>query len=108
MFLIIYDTWLFQFFASQGVVPFYKSFRAFHSNRHETGVGGVVQFFLTIIKCWILNQVWKPINSKFRVPRKQGEHFLGARAENQDSWVFYFPYIYEIYKGKYWFTDKKS
>jgi hypothetical protein len=28
------------------------------------------------------------INRKFRVPRKQGAHFLGARAQNQDPWVF--------------------
>jgi hypothetical protein len=27
------------------------------------------------------------INRKFRVPRKQGAHFLGARAQIQDSWV---------------------
>jgi hypothetical protein len=25
---------------------------------------------------------------KFRVPRKQGAHFLSARAQIQDSWVF--------------------
>jgi hypothetical protein len=30
------------------------------------------------------------INRKFRVPRKQGAHFLGAQAEIQDSWVFSF------------------
>jgi hypothetical protein len=28
------------------------------------------------------------INRKFRVSRKQGAHFLGARAQIQDSWVF--------------------
>jgi hypothetical protein len=28
------------------------------------------------------------INRKFRVPRKQGAHFLGARAQIQDPWVF--------------------
>jgi hypothetical protein len=28
------------------------------------------------------------INRKFRVPRKQGAHFLGSRAQIQDSWVF--------------------
>jgi hypothetical protein len=28
------------------------------------------------------------INRKFRVPRKQGAHFLGARAQIQDSLVF--------------------
>jgi hypothetical protein len=28
------------------------------------------------------------INRKFRVPRKQGAHFLGARAQIQDSWAF--------------------
>jgi hypothetical protein len=27
------------------------------------------------------------INRKFRVPRKQGAHFLGARAHIQDFWV---------------------
>jgi hypothetical protein len=27
-------------------------------------------------------------NRKFRVPRKQGAHFLGARAQIQDPWVF--------------------
>jgi hypothetical protein len=27
-------------------------------------------------------------NRKFRVPRKQGAHFLGAWAQIQDSWVF--------------------
>jgi hypothetical protein len=31
----------------------------------------------------------KPINRKFRVPRKQGAHFLGARAQIQDSLVFH-------------------
>jgi hypothetical protein len=28
------------------------------------------------------------INRKFRVPRKQGANFLGARAQIKDSWVF--------------------
>jgi hypothetical protein len=28
------------------------------------------------------------INRKFRVPRKQGAHFLGERAQIQDPWVF--------------------
>jgi hypothetical protein len=30
----------------------------------------------------------KKINRKFRVPRKQGAYFLGARAQIQDSWDF--------------------
>jgi hypothetical protein len=37
----------------------------------------------------------KIINRKFRVPRKQGAHFLGARAQIQDFWVFHLQY--EIY-----------
>jgi hypothetical protein len=28
------------------------------------------------------------IKRKFRVPRKQGAHFLGEGAQIQDSWVF--------------------
>jgi hypothetical protein len=28
------------------------------------------------------------INRKFRVPRKQGAHFLSAQAQIQDSWFF--------------------
>jgi hypothetical protein len=35
-----------------------------------------------------LNSEFILINRKFRVPRKQGAHFLGARAQIQDSWVF--------------------
>jgi hypothetical protein len=31
----------------------------------------------------------KLINRKFRLPRKQGAHFLGAGAQIQDSWVFH-------------------
>jgi hypothetical protein len=35
-----------------------------------------------------LDELKTAINRKFRVPRKQGAHFLGARAQIQDSWVF--------------------
>jgi hypothetical protein len=36
------------------------------------------------------------INRKFRVPRKQGAHFLGAGAQMQESWVFLFHHQHEI------------
>jgi hypothetical protein len=32
------------------------------------------------------------INRKFRVPRKQRAHFLGARLQIQDSWFFHIQY----------------
>jgi hypothetical protein len=32
--------------------------------------------------------MYSKIKKKFRVPRKRGEHFLGAGAQIQDSWVF--------------------
>jgi hypothetical protein len=35
-----------------------------------------------------VNQKRGKINRKFRVPRKQGAHFLGERDQIQDSWVF--------------------
>jgi hypothetical protein len=35
-----------------------------------------------------MHQHQKKVNRKFRVPRKQGAHFLGARAQIQDSSVF--------------------
>jgi hypothetical protein len=38
-----------------------------------------------IVKCITLGTLK---NRKFRVPRKQGAHFLGARAQIQDPWVF--------------------
>jgi hypothetical protein len=40
------------------------------------------------IYLFISKAMKKKINRKFRVPWKQGAHFLGAGAQIQDSWVF--------------------
>jgi hypothetical protein len=32
------------------------------------------------------------MTNKEEIPRKQGAHFLGARAQIQDSWVFHLQY----------------
>jgi hypothetical protein len=37
----------------------------------------------------VKNQFQCQINRKLREPRKQGAHFLGARAQIQDSWFFH-------------------
>jgi hypothetical protein len=58
-------------------------------NTYEDGF--LFRSFLNYSKWKILKKVYK-INRKFRVPRKQGAHFLGARAQIQDSWVFHLQY----------------
>jgi hypothetical protein len=46
-----------------------------------------IRFVVLCCFCNFKYQILTKINSKFRVPRKQGAHFLGAWAQIQDSWA---------------------